>query len=121
LVPSLLRGAPVPSWDWAAHAPGPTRTLDPARPLIVEGVGAISRASRPLADLAIWVELPDAARRTRALARDGDAYEPHWDRWAAQERRFLERERPSELADVIVDGTDVTRWRELLDPARLFG
>ena len=53
--------------------------------LIVEGCGAISRASRALADHAWWLELDDAERKRRALERDGDAFAPHWDRWAAQE------------------------------------
>ena len=121
LVPHLLTADSCPTWDWAAHEPGPRRTLDPSRPLVVEGVGAISRASRPLADYAIWVELPDAARKRRALDRDGDLYTPHWDEWAAQEREFIAREQPQRLADVIVDGTHAADWRALLDPARVIG
>jgi len=65
-------------------------------------VGAISAASRPLADLALWVQLDDATRKQRALARDGDTYAPHWDRWAAQELRYLAREDPQALADVTI-------------------
>jgi uridine kinase len=121
LVPHLLTADSFPTWDWAAHEPGPRRTVAPSRPLVVEGVGAISRASRPLADYAIWVELPDAARKRRALARDGDVYAPHWDEWAAQEDEFIERERPQHLADVVVDGTHAAGWRVLLDPARVIG
>ncbi|HPU04000.1 MAG TPA: ATP-binding protein, partial [Rhodoglobus sp.] len=85
-----------------ADRPGDWRDLDPARPIIVEGVGAISGASRALADLALWVQLDDASRKQRALARDGDAYAPHWDRWAAQELRYLARENPQALADVTI-------------------
>ena len=121
LVPHLLTATSHPTWDWAAHEPGPPRALDPSRPLVVEGVGAISRASRPLGDYAIWVELPDATRKRRALDRDGDLYAPHWDEWAAQEREFIEREQPPRLADVIVDGTHAADWRALLDPARVIG
>lgn len=95
------------SWDWASDAPGVWHELDPQRPLVVEGVGALSRASRPLADRAIWVELDAATRKARALRRDGDAYAPFWDRWAAQEEAFIARERPRDLADLVVDGTDV--------------
>ncbi|MDQ1578127.1 MAG: hypothetical protein QOE21_814, partial [Microbacteriaceae bacterium] len=56
---------------------------------------------------AIWVELDAATRKRRALDRDGDAYRPHWDRWAAQELAFAEREHPSELADLVVDGRQI--------------
>ena len=101
-VPSILTELRWQAWDWATDAPGDWHELDPQRPIIVEGVGAISRASRPLADRAIWVELDDASRKQRALARDGDAYAPHWDRWAAQELVFIHREQPQSLADEIV-------------------
>ena len=121
LVPHILTADSYPTWDWAAHEPGPSRTLDPSRPLVVEGVGAISRASRSLADFAIWVDLSDAARKRRALARDGALFAPHWDAWAEQEREFIDREHPEALADVVVDGTHAANWRALLEPARVFG
>lgn len=91
------------AWDWAANAPGAWHELDPARPVLIEGVGAISAVSRARADLAVWVETDDDTRRRRALERDGATYEPHWERWAAQERVFLARERPRERADLVVD------------------
>ena len=121
LVPRILTADSAPTWDWAAHELGPRHSLDASRPLVVEGVGAISRASRPLADFAIWVDLPDAARKRRALDRDGALYAPHWDEWAEQEREFIAREHPEALADVIVDGTNAANWRALLEPARVFG
>ncbi|MFC0678440.1 hypothetical protein ACFFGH_11385 [Lysobacter korlensis] len=94
-------------WDWAAETTAEWHMLDPARPILVEGCGALSRASRALADLGVWVELDDEHRKVRALARDGVAYEPHWDRWAAQEEAILAREDPRSLADVIVDGSSI--------------
>jgi uridine kinase len=121
LVPGILTAPFHPTWDWVADAPGPDRPLDPTRPLIVEGVGALSRASRPLADYAIWVELPDDDRRRRALERDGALFAPHWDDWAAQEQEFIDREHPQRLADVIVDGTHAANWRALLDAANVVG
>ena len=78
--------------------------VDPGRPLVVEGSGALSRASRPLVTLGAWVDLETEERRRRAIARDGGAYEPHWDRWAAQEEAFQRREDPRALADVLIDG-----------------
>lgn len=92
------------AWDWVADAPAAWHPLDPAAPIVVEGCGALSRASAPLATLSLWVELDDEERKVRALARDGVAYAPHWDRWAAQEAAFLAREHPRALADVVVDG-----------------
>ena len=83
--------------------PGPVHEV-PSGPLIVEGMGALTSASRRLAHLGVWVQLDDAARRRRALARDGPAYEPWWGMWAAQELRFIDREHPDRVADVIVAG-----------------
>lgn len=104
-VPGILRDHRWRAWDWAHDAPGGWHELDPTRPLVIEGIGSLSRASRPLADAALWVDLDDASRKRRALARDGEAYAPHWDRWAAQEDAFIAREHPRELADAVIDGT----------------
>lgn len=102
-VASIIRDSRWQAWDWAESRPSAWHELDPSRPLIIEGVGAISRASRQLADVAIWVELDDATRKVRALQRDGDTYAPHWDEWAAQEVEFIAREDPRSLASVIVE------------------
>jgi uridine kinase len=107
-VPGILTGLRWRAWDWVADRPGAWHELDPRRPVVVEGVGALSRASRALADLAVWVDLDDEARKTRALERDGDAFAPHWDAWAAQELEFIDREHPRALADILVDGRKAT-------------
>ena len=95
-------------WDWASSSLAEWHDLDPARPLIIEGCGALSRANRALATLGVWMELPTHQRMTRALDRDGDMFAPHWYRWAAQEDAFIAAENPRELADTEVDGTDVS-------------
>ncbi len=90
-------------WDWASDAPAEWHELDPSRALIVEGSGSLSHANRELATFGVWVELDEPTRKARALARDGGTYEAHWDNWAAQEQRFVDRERPDLLADYVVD------------------
>ncbi|WP_207457201.1 nucleoside/nucleotide kinase family protein [Herbiconiux sp. SYSU D00978] len=94
-------------WDWHAARHMPERRIDPARPLVVEGCGALSRSARSLATLGVWIELDAAERHRRAIARDGESYEREWDRWAAQEDAFYARERSDLLADVVVDGRDL--------------
>ncbi|WP_307812104.1 ATP-binding protein [Lacisediminihabitans changchengi] len=89
-------------WDWVADRPAEWHVLDQSRPLVIEGSGSLSRANRAIATFGIWVELDAATRKHRALARDGDAYALHWDRWAAQEAAFAAREHPRELADYVV-------------------
>jgi uridine kinase len=101
-------------FDWESNTLAEWHTLDPSRPIVVEGCGALSAANRKLATLGLWVELDDATRKRRALLRDGDSYAPHWDDWAVQEEAFIAREQPIQRADAIVDGVDVTtelaRW-----------
>ena len=58
------------------------RSPSPLAPTIIEGCGAIEAE----ADLAIWIADPgEEERRHRALARDGQTYAPHWQRWASQD------------------------------------
>lgn len=101
-VPGIVREGRWRRWDWIADRPGEPASVPRDGSLVVEGCGAISRASRPLADHAWWLERDDADRRRRALARDGQAYAPHWERWAAQEEAFAAREGSRELADLVI-------------------
>ena len=96
-------------WDWTTGSAAEWHPLDATLPLVIEGSGCLSRANRARATFAVWVELDAPSRKERALARDGEAYAPHWDRWAAQESRFARRERPAQLADLVLSGGDVTR------------
>ena len=90
------------SWDWENHYDGDARVTLPAEIVIVEGVGAAAEAARPLIDAVVWAESPDDVRRTRALDRDGATFEPHWDRWAAQEEEWLGRDDVPGHADLRV-------------------
>ena len=112
-VPGILSSGRWRRWDWATSQLAEVHTVDPARTLIVEGVGAITRASRPLADRALWVELDEATRKRRALARD-EYFAPHWDAWAAQEEQLIAREHPRALADAVVDGRAVAEALEAI-------
>lgn len=89
-------------WDWERDAPAEWHEVDAARPLVVEGSGILTPASAALAHVRVWVEAPDDVRRERALARDGETYAPHWERWAAQELEHDELHRPRTWASVVV-------------------
>ena len=84
-------------WDWEAGTPGEVRTVDPAatQVIICEGVGAIAGAC----EVRILATAPDEVRHERAMARDGDTFRPHWERWAAQEEALL-AEIPEDYATV---------------------
>jgi cytidylate kinase len=102
-VPQVITNGEFVEWDWLADAPGERRLLELRRPLIIEGCGAITPASRELATLAVWLDAPEELRRERALARDGELFAPHWQQWAAQERAHWDAGRPWELADLVID------------------
>ena len=90
------------SWDWEKHYDGDTRVTLPAEIVIIEGVGSAAAAARPLLGAVIWADSPDDVRRTRALERDGETYEPFWDQWAAQEDAWLAGDDVPAHADIRV-------------------
>lgn len=90
-------------WDWDAQADAESHAVDPALPLLVEGCGVLTPRSARLADVTVWVDGPASSRKHRALTRDGDAFRPHWDRWAAQEEVHIRRDDPRSLADLVID------------------
>ena len=75
------RASSYEAWDWEHGITGATIRV-PLAPTIIEGCGAIEAE----ADLSVWIADPgEEERRTRALARDGQTYAPHWRRWAEQD------------------------------------
>ena len=96
--------ARVPRYDWAARAWATPWVLEPPEIAVVEGVGAGARRAAAYAGTLIWLEEPAAVRKRRALDRDGAAYAPYWDMWAAQEDALLAREHTRDRADLVVAG-----------------
>ncbi|GAA1744730.1 hypothetical protein [Microbacterium paludicola] len=90
-------------FDWDVQAFAEEHAVDAERPLIIEGSGSLTAQAKPLADLTVWMDAPESSRRIRALDRDGDAYAPHWERWAAQEVEHMARHSPRALADLVFD------------------
>lgn len=92
-------------YDWQGARPGETHPVDGEQAVVIEGIGALSRESAPLATFRVWVTADPEVRRRQALSRDGDLYRPHWDRWAAQEELFIAQNQPQTLADLVIDTT----------------
>jgi uridine kinase len=92
----------APRWDWVNDRPGPMLIVPPTPLLIVDGVGSGAAVIRPFLSLLIWVEAPVDVRKQRALSRDGGAYAPFWDIWAAQEAAHFRAEETRRHADVVV-------------------
>ena len=102
---ALGLGARWQAWNWAADTTAGPRTAEGPL-LLLEGCGAAGERSRRFADLTVWIEADEAQRKQRALARDGALFEPHWDSWDEQFRRYCARERPREGADLVLDSSD---------------
>ncbi|MGN6523829.1 MAG: AAA family ATPase [Actinomycetes bacterium] len=101
-------GAVVPVWDWVRAAAGPRRPVPDGDLLLLDGVGSGAESLAPWRHGLIWLEAPEEIRRSRALARDGDTYRPHWERWATQERRHFARERTRDRADWVLEASEVS-------------
>lgn len=96
------RAAAYRRYDWVAGQYAEEHVLGQPDVLVVEGVGAGSAAANAVA--LIWVEAPRAERFRRGIERDGEAYRPHWERWARQEDALFARERTRDRATLLVDG-----------------
>jgi chloramphenicol 3-O-phosphotransferase len=107
VVAPLLAGrdAAYPRWDWQRSAAGATVVVGRPPVLVLDGVGSGARAIAAHAVLLVWVEAPRDERFRRGIARDGETYRPHWERWAAQETAHFAAEGTRARADVVVDGT----------------
>lgn len=90
-------------WDWDAAAPAEAHAVDPSLPLIVEGSGVLNPVTARLGDIRVWLESPQPSRRRRALRRDGETYEPHWEQWARQEDVHVDRDAPRSVASHVYE------------------
>jgi pantothenate kinase len=90
-------------WDWTRGEEAESHAVDPALGVILEGSGILRAATSRLADIRIWVDAAESVRKSRALARDGDTYRPHWDRWAAQEEEHLRLHDPRAHATRVIE------------------
>lgn len=95
--------AVVPQWDWVASRPAEPLVVEPPEFLVLSGTGSGSLEAAPHLSLLAWMELADDERKRRALERDGEIFAPHWDSWEAQVEAYMERERPQDRADVVLD------------------
>jgi uridine kinase len=108
----LAKGAPARyrRFDWPSHEYAEWHDVPPAGVLVVEGVTSGARACAPYLSLLLWVEAPRELRMARGIERDGEAYRPHWERWAVQEDAHFAREDTRGRADEILSGTG-PGWR----------
>ena len=113
LLQQVLKPLPNPisyqKWDWEKGNRGVEsdefsgwRHYQPGTGLIVEGCGSLSRATKELAALSVWIECDAATRKKRWHQRDGNRFDEYWPIWELQEDEFYELEHSSQLADLVI-------------------
>jgi hypothetical protein len=107
-------GASWQEYDWAARDPanaekvgartGAWREFRGGTPLIIEGVGSLSRIAAEHAAITIWLEADQPVRQARISARnaEGDGDGSWFAMWTAQEADFYAREKSDEIADLMI-------------------
>ncbi|MGW9168763.1 ATP-binding protein [Agromyces sp. NPDC055658] len=105
LLAPLARGVPGGwrGWDWARNRPAASVTVLPGRPLIVEGCGAFEATAGRTGVVRVWVRAAQATRKRRALERDAGGFDPFWDLWETEWRRYVYRTDPLGSADLVVE------------------
>ena len=124
-VPEVLSSGSYRRYDWNREAFAERVAIEDGTPLIIEGCGAVTASNlvavrdwvtengtqapvrgdvQANSIWTVWLDLPVAERRIRALSRDGETYAPHWDRWAAQEDAHYADLEPWELVDEVLRG-----------------
>lgn len=103
----LARGehAAYRRWDWLTSGWGERVTLAWTDLLVIEGCGCSVGPAAPYAAVRIWVEADPHVRIARGIARDGEAFRPHWERWARQEVEVFDADGTRARADLVLDTT----------------
>lgn len=99
----LARGerAAYTRWDWTRDRLDAQVEVPPTPVLVLEGAGSSVRPAGDYVAVVVWVEADEPTRRERGISRD-PGFEPHWERWAAQERRVFASDGTRDRADVVV-------------------
>lgn len=82
-------------YDWSSGAYGEEVQVPESSLVILEGVGAAVKNVAEIADISIWMELPESLGPTfgltRVLERDGMQIEKEMRRWITEQQDFFEK------------------------------
>lgn len=100
----LRRGEPASyrRFDWTREEFGAAVAVPARHYLIIEGAGSSVGPARPYVDVRVWLDADEPVRKDRALTRDGDAYRPHWQRWADQEATVFAADHTRDHAHLVL-------------------
>lgn len=93
-------------YDWETDCLAEWHTVPVGGIVIIEGVYSIRQELSDKYDFTIWVDSPRKIRLTRGLQRDGEEVRDMWENnWMISEGIYVEKQKPQERADLLVDGT----------------
>lgn len=102
---------PRTKW-WEAHHPEPVVNQPVTPTMILEGVSSLRKEFRPYISYSIFVDAPLEVCLERGFKRDkgmdgktDKEIMDMWKKWYKEEEKYIERDKPKEFADLIVDGT----------------
>ena len=103
---------PRSKW-WENHQPEPVVDQPVTKIMILEGVSSLRKEFRDYISIGIFVDTPREICLKRGMERDinNDTGKTEaeitalWEKWAADEDKYIEREQPQEYADIVIDGT----------------
>lgn len=93
-------------YDWDEDRLAEWYTVSTGGFVVIEGVYKMRRELIDSYSYKIWVDTPEGIRLRRGLERDGEGAREQWEtEWMPSEDEYVDRHRPFEYADVIVDGS----------------
>ena len=93
-------------YDWETDSLTEWHTVPVGGIVIIEGVYSIRKELIDKYDFKIWVDCPRDKRLARGIERDGEEAHEMWvNNWMISEDVYVEKHKPNERADIVVDGT----------------
>lgn len=93
-------------YDWDTDTLAEFHTVPAGGIVIIEGVYSTRKELEDYYDLKIWVDCPRELRLARGIERDGEAAREMWAaNWMVAEDMYVQQQKPSERADIIISGT----------------
>ena len=94
-------------YDWDKDDLAEWHTVPVGGVVIIEGVYSIRKELVNKYDYTIWVDCPKDIRLSRGLERDGEEARDLWvNNWMKSEQIYVEKHKPRQRADLIVNGTE---------------
>jgi uridine kinase len=110
----IARGATTLSYRrsqwWKGHQREPVRNQRVTPVMVLEGVGSLRQEFRPYICFGIYVTASRDVCLERGMARDAAFGTPVeinllWERYYADEERYMARDQPEQFANIVVDGS----------------